>query len=86
MGLAMGRILWQLLVIETTTAMGVAKMSQSLKAPQNNKSFRFVLIGQTFDHIDGKRYEKTNTQFAKPFGGGKAIKLRKDAYCKNVSK
>jgi hypothetical protein len=53
--------------------------------PHNNKSFRFVLIGQTFDYIDGKRYEKTNTQYARPFGGGKAIKLAKDLYCRNVS-
>ena len=53
--------------------------------PHNNKSFRFVLIGQTFDYIDGNRYEKTNKQFAKPFGGGRTIKLRKDSYCRNVS-
>ena len=51
----------------------------------NNKSFCFVLIGQTFNNIDGKRYEKTSKQFAKPFGGGKALKFSKESYCEQVS-
>ena len=61
-------------------------MTHTKKTPTNCKSFQFVLIGQSFDYIDGRKYEKTNKQFAKPFGGGKAVKLTKDFYCVNVSK
>jgi len=56
------------------------------KTATNNKSFRFVFVGQCFDYVDGRRYEKSSNQYAKPFGGGKAIKLAKDFYCVNVSK
>ena len=75
------------MILVRGAACALAFNSGSRKVPNmsNNKSFRFVLIGQTFDNLDGKRYEKTNSQYAKPFGGGKAVKLAKDFYCVNVS-
>lgn len=52
----------------------------------NNKSFRYVLIGQTFDNIDGRRYEKISSQAAKPFAGGKAIRCAGSHFCRKVSR
>jgi hypothetical protein len=52
----------------------------------NCKSFQYVAVGQTFNYLDGQRYEKVSDTHAKPFGGGKSVRLSKDFYCENVGK
>lgn len=50
----------------------------------NNKSFMYVGINETFDTYKGKRFVKTSEYFAQPFDGGKSIRFNKLDLCRNV--
>ncbi len=50
----------------------------------NNKSFMYVEINETFDTYKGERFVKTSKHFAQPFGGGKSIRFNKLDLCRNV--